>query len=44
MTDFSLWVTPPNHRAVESLYGNQKIEYEDFPCTVDVQYKAHDED
>ncbi|MDY7024390.1 MAG: (2Fe-2S) ferredoxin domain-containing protein, partial [Cyanobacteriota bacterium] len=36
MTEFSPWVTPLNHCTVEPLYGNQKIEYEDFPCTVDV--------
>ncbi|AOX03148.1 hypothetical protein BJP34_30215 [Moorena producens PAL-8-15-08-1] len=36
MTDFSRWVTPLNHRAVEPLYGNQKIEYKDFPSTVDL--------
>lgn len=36
MTDFSGWVIPLNHRAVEPLYGNQKIEYKDFPSTVDL--------
>jgi hypothetical protein len=36
MTEFSRWVTPLNRRTVEPLYAEQQIEYEDFPCTIDV--------
>ncbi|GEM_PF-115694 len=36
MTHFSPWVTPLNHRTIEPLYGGHQIEYEDFPCTIDI--------
>ncbi len=36
MDKFSRWVTPLKHRSVEPLYAGQNIEYEDFPCTIDV--------
>lgn len=36
MSEFSRWVTPLNHRCIEPLYANQTIEYEDFPCTINV--------
>ena len=36
MSEFSRWVTPLNHRSIEPLYASQTIEYEDFPCTINV--------
>lgn len=36
MSAFSRWVTPLNQRSIEPLYAKQTIEYEDFPCTIDV--------
>ncbi|MDJ1182110.1 DUF7676 family protein [Roseofilum casamattae] len=36
MTEFSPWVTPLNHATAEPLHGGGQIEYEDFPCTIDV--------
>ncbi|NJK48034.1 (2Fe-2S) ferredoxin domain-containing protein [Candidatus Gracilibacteria bacterium] len=36
MSKFSCWVTPLNCRTIEPLYANQSIEYEDFPCAIDV--------
>ena len=36
MSKFSRWVTPLDRRSIEPLYAGQIIEYEDFPCTIDV--------
>jgi hypothetical protein len=36
MTEFSGWVTPLHHHSVEPLSAGQSIEYEDFPCAIDV--------
>ncbi|NEQ97935.1 MAG: (2Fe-2S) ferredoxin domain-containing protein [Cyanothece sp. SIO2G6] len=36
MTDFSRWVTPLQRRSEEPTEAGGRVEYEDFPCTVDV--------
>lgn len=36
MSKFSRWVIPLNCRSIEPLYADQTIEYEEFPCTIDV--------
>lgn len=36
MNDFCPWVTPLHERHLEPLHAGQSIEYEDFPCSIDV--------
>lgn len=36
MSEFSHQVIPLNHRTVDPLVAGGQIEYEDFPCTIDV--------